>query len=76
MAARALTPFGVPSRQARDGFSKWPSRTAETQDSKRPTGSLRASAPAGLADLYHYAWFVGFAVAFAAYLLLRNLTTV
>lgn len=29
--------------------------------------------PALLLDLYHYAWFVGFGVAFAAYLILRKL---
>ena len=32
------------------------------------------SVPAFLADLYHYAWFVGFAVAFCAYLAGRKLT--
>ncbi len=31
--------------------------------------------PPFLADLYHYAWFVGFAVAFVAYLLGRALTS-
>ena len=32
-----------------------------------------ASIPLLLADLYHYAWFIGFAVAFAAYLIGRKL---
>ena len=31
--------------------------------------------PRPLAGLYHYAWFVGFAVAFAAYLAGRELTS-
>jgi NCS1 family nucleobase:cation symporter-1 len=30
--------------------------------------------PKSLADLYHYAWFVGFAVAFVVYLAGRKLT--
>ena len=29
--------------------------------------------PALLLDLYHYAWFVGFGLAFAVYLILRKL---
>jgi len=32
--------------------------------------------PKGLADLYHYAWFVGFAIASVAYLVGRKLTAV
>jgi NCS1 family nucleobase:cation symporter-1 len=32
------------------------------------------SVPAALADLYNYAWFVGFALAFVIYLVLRRLT--
>jgi NCS1 family nucleobase:cation symporter-1 len=36
-----------------------------------PPGSV----PKALAELYHYAWFVGFAVAFVAYLVGRRLTS-
>jgi len=32
-----------------------------------------ASVPLWLAHLYNYAWFVGFAIAFVVYLLLRKL---
>jgi NCS1 family nucleobase:cation symporter-1 len=33
------------------------------------------SVPPFLAQLYNYAWFIGFAVAFAIYLALRKLTS-
>lgn len=33
------------------------------------------SVPAVLADLYHYAWFIGFAVAFVSYLTARKMTS-
>jgi cytosine/uracil/thiamine/allantoin permease len=35
-----------------------------------PAGSV----PQPLAELYHYAWFVGFAVAFVVYLVGRRLS--
>jgi NCS1 family nucleobase:cation symporter-1 len=34
----------------------------------------KARVPAGLVDSYHYAWFIGFAVAFIAYLALRKIS--
>ena len=32
----------------------------------------QSSVPTGLANLYHYAWFIGFALGFSIYLLLRK----